>query len=264
MSDIGSLFATTAFSGPVVLAVLVAAIAGVVSFASPCVLPLVPGYLGYLGGLTAQSVPTGVPAPDADRDRLVPSRRRLVLGVALFVVGFAAVFVTFGVLAGSLGAALLRWQDPITRILGGVVIVMGVAFLGGLPFLQRDLRSHRRPPATLWGAPILGVTFGLGWTPCIGPTLAAVIALSLEGGSPARGALLSGAYALGLGVPFVLVAAGVQRSSRVLDLVRRHRLAISRAGGAFLILIGLALVTGLWSRWTEALQGAIAVFQPPV
>jgi len=261
-SDLGSTFATTAFSGPLLLALLVSLVAGAVSFASPCVLPLVPGYLGYLSGLTAQTLqPTGAPASAASPP---PRKGRLALGVTLFVLGFALVFVAFGALAGSLGGALLRWQDPITRALGVVVIVMGVAFLGGVPFLQREVRVHRRPPATLWGAPLLGVTFGLGWTPCIGPTLAAVIALSLEGGSPARGALLSTAYALGLGLPFVLLALGLQRSTRVLDVVRRHRRTISRVGGGLLILIGLALVTGLWSRWTQGLQGLIVIFQPVV
>ncbi len=262
-ADLGDVFATTAFSGPAVLAVLVALVAGIVSFASPCVLPLVPGYLGYLGGLTAQTVPGPSGAVTAPAARTA-GRGRLVLGVALFVAGFAAVFVALGVLAGSLGAAVLRWQDPVTRALGVVVVVMGVAFLGGIGFLQRDTRPRRRPPATLWGAPVLGLTFGLGWTPCIGPTLAAVLALSLEGGSAVRGAVLSGAYALGLGLPFVLVAFGVHRSTRLLTWVRRHRLTITRVGGVLLIVIGVALITGLWGRWVQALQGLIVVFQPPV
>ncbi|GEL46975.1 cytochrome C biogenesis protein CcdA [Cellulomonas hominis] len=263
-ADVGSAFATTAFSGPLLLALLVSLVAGAVSFASPCVLPLVPGYLGFLSGLTAQTVQPARavagrrPAPPA------PGRGRLTLGVALFVLGFALVFVALGALAGSLGGALLRWQDPITRALGVVVIVMGVAFLGGVPFLQREVRVHRRPPATLWGAPVLGVTFGLGWTPCIGPTLAAVMALSLDGGSPARGAVLSAAYALGLGLPFVLLALGLQRSSRLLDIVRRRRRAISVVGGTMLVLIGIALVTGLWGRWAQSLQGLILIFQPVV
>ncbi|WP_282947859.1 cytochrome c biogenesis CcdA family protein [Cellulomonas endometrii] len=262
-ADVGSLFATTAFSGPLLLALLVSLLAGAVSFASPCVLPLVPGYLGYLSGLTAQSVqPVGAPA--APRPAARQGRRRLTLGVALFVLGFALVFVTFGALAGSLGAALLRWQDPITRVLGVVVVVMGVAFLGGVPFLQREVRVHRRPPATLWGAPLLGVTFGLGWTPCIGPTLAAVMALSLDGGSATRGALLSTAYAIGLGMPFVLLALGLDRSTRLLEVVRRRRRTISRIGGTMLVLIGVALVTGLWGRWAQSLQGLILIFQPVV
>lgn len=259
--DIGALFATTAFSGPLALAVLVSLVAGVVSFTSPCVLPLVPGYLGYLGGLTAQTLPRGNAPP---RTEARARRGRVAGGVLLFVAGFTAVFVSFGALAGSLGGALARWQDPISRALGVVVIVLGVAFLGGVPFLQREARVHRRPPATLWGAPLLGITFGLGWTPCIGPTLAAVLTLSLDGGSAGRGALLSGAYALGLGLPFVLLAVGLHRSDRVLRLLRRHRLAVSRFGGGLLILVGLALVSGFWGRLTQGLQGLIAVFQPPV
>lgn len=262
-ADVGSAFATTAFSGPLLLALLVSLVAGAVSFASPCVLPLVPGYLGFLSGLTAQTVqPVGVPSVRDDVS--TPRRGRLTMGVALFVLGFALVFVALGALAGSLGGAMLRWQDPVTRALGVVVIVMGVAFLGGVPFLQREVRVHRRPPATLWGAPLLGVTFGLGWTPCIGPTLAAVMALSLDGGSPARGALLSTAYALGLGLPFVLLALGLQRSTRLLEVVRRRRRAISIAGGSMLVLIGVALVTGLWGRWAQSLQGLILIFQPVV
>ncbi|NUU17014.1 cytochrome c biogenesis protein CcdA [Cellulomonas humilata] len=263
VTSIGDTFAAAAFSGPTLLALLVAAVAEIASFASPCVLPLVPGYLGFLGGLTAQSVP-GTCLDADDRADQTAGRRRLVLGVALFVAGFAAVFIAFGVLAGSLGSVLLRWQDPLARVLGGLVIVMGVAFLGGVPFLQREARLHHRPRATLWGAPVLGITFGLGWTPCIGPTLAAVMALSLETGSASRGALLSGAYAVGLGLPFVLVAVSVHRSSRLLAWIRRRRLAIARTGGAVLVLVGLALVTGLWGEWTQSLQGLVASFQPAV
>lgn len=267
--DLGNTFGTAAFSGSMLLAVPVALIAGLVSFASPCVLPLVPGYLGYLGGMTgaalgqAGSGRAGA-AGGAGRGTARPGRRRLLLGVGLFVAGFTVVFVALGTLAGSLGAVLGRWEDPMSRVLGVVVILMGVAFMGFIPFLQQDRRVRVSPTAGLWGAPVLGIVFGLGWAPCIGPTLAAVIALSLDGGSAGRGALLSVAYCAGLGLPFVLLALGLQRSARVLGFVRRHRLAIMRIGGAMLIVIGLALVTGLWGAWTQSLQGLIGGFEPVV
>jgi cytochrome c-type biogenesis protein len=261
--DLGSQFATTAFSGSMLLAVPVALLAGLVSFASPCVLPLVPGYLGYLGGMSGASVgQTGLGRGGAARPAV--SRGRLVTGVALFVAGFTLVFVAVGTLAGSLGALLGRWEDPLMRVLGVGVVLMGLAFLGFVPFLQRDRRLHASPAAGLWGAPLLGVVFGIGWAPCIGPTLAAVLALSLDGGSAARGATLSVAYCLGLGLPFLAIALGMQRSSAVLTFLRRHRLAISRTGGGMLILIGLALVTGLWGAWTQSLQGLVAGFRPVV
>ena len=273
--DLGNAFGTAAFSGSMLLAVPVALIAGLVSFASPCVLPLVPGYLGYLGGMSGAAL--GRPAvggggaagrasqrPRGPGGAVRQSRGRLVGGVALFVAGFTAVFVAFGTLAGSLGGLLGRWEDPISRMLGVVVVLMGVAFLGFVPFLQQDRRVRVSPTAGLWGAPVLGVVFGLGWAPCIGPTLAAVIALSLDGGSAARGAVLSVSYCVGLGLPFLLIALGFQRSTRGLSFVRHHRLALMRIGGGMLIVIGLALVTGLWGSWTQSLQGLIGGFEPVV
>ncbi|GAA2720179.1 cytochrome c biogenesis CcdA family protein [Cellulomonas aerilata] len=262
-ADVGSQFATTAFSGSMLLAVPVALLAGLVSFASPCVLPLVPGYLGYLGGMSGASVGQSGLGRDGSA-RATASRSRLLAGVALFVAGFTLVFVAVGTLAGSLGALLGRWEDPLTRVLGVVVVLMGLAFLGFVPFLQQERRLHVSPAAGLWGAPVLGVVFGLGWAPCIGPTLAAVLALSLEDGSAARGATLSVAYCLGLGLPFLAIALGMQRSSAALTFLRRHRPAITRLGGGLLILIGLALVTGLWGAWTQSLQGLVAGFRPVV
>jgi cytochrome c-type biogenesis protein len=269
MADLGTDFATAAFSGSMLLALPVAVVAGLVSFASPCVLPLVPGYLGYLGGMSGASVGqtglTRTPTAGSARSALTaPARGRLLAGVGLFVAGFTLVFVAVGTLAGSLGALLGRWEDPLTRVLGVVVVLMGVAFLGFVPFLQRDTRLHVSPSAGLWGAPVLGVVFGLGWAPCIGPTLAAVLALSLDEGSAARGAVLSVAYCAGLGLPFLLIALTLQRSTAALSFLRRHRLAISRVGGGLLVLIGLALVTGLWGVWTQSLQGLVAGFRPVV
>lgn len=252
----GDFFATTAWSGSMLLALPVALIAGLVSFASPCVLPLVPGYVGYVSGMAAASAGAkGRPGVAQD-----PGRRRVVAGVGLFVLGFTAVFVGLMAAAGALGSYLVQWEDTIMRVLGVVVILMGLAFLGAVPFLQRERRMHLSPRAGLWGAPLLGVVFGLGWTPCIGPTLAAVQALSLDEASAVRGIVLGVAYCVGLGVPFLLVALGLQSSQRMLGFLRRHRLGIQRAGGALLVLVGLALVTGLWAQWTSQLQGWIGGF----
>lgn len=273
--DLGNTFGTAAFSGSMLVAIPVALVAGVVSFASPCVLPLVPGYLGYLGGMSGAALGSqGLRSQGSGSRGLGRGRGgarsggstkgRLLVGVALFVAGFTAVFVALGTLAGSLGAVLGRWEDPISRVLGVVVVLMGVAFMGSIPFLQQDRRVHVSPTAGLWGAPVLGIVFGLGWAPCIGPTLAAVIALSLDGGSAVRGAFLSVAYCVGLGLPFLLIALGFERSRRALTFLRRHRLAIMRVGGAMLIVIGLALVTGLWGTWTQSLQGLIGGFEPVV
>jgi cytochrome c-type biogenesis protein len=198
------------------------------------------GPLGRMPGPVAVAAPAG--------------RSRLLLGVALFVAGFSAVFVLLGVLAGSAGVLLARWQGPITRVLGVLVVLLGLAFVGLVPALSAERRVHLAPRAGLWGAPLLGVTFGLGWTPCIGPTLAAILTLALSDGSAARGGLLAVVFCIGLGLPFVLLALGVQRSRRVTDWLRRHRLAVLRAGGGLLVGLGLAMVTGVWATWSAALQ----------
>lgn len=255
---VGDGLASTAFSGSLVLAVPVAVLAGLVSFASPCVLPLVPGYLGYVSGMAAASMNT---TAGAVATRVKPARSRVVAGVALFVLGFTVVFVSFGALFGSLGTYLVRWEDVITRVLGAVVVLLGLGFLGAVPFLQREARFHLTPRAGLWGAPLLGVVFGLGWTPCIGPTLGAVQALAIDEASAGRGALLGVAYCVGLGVPFLLVALGLQSSERMMDFLRRHRLAALRIGGGLLVLVGLLLVTGLWTRLTGAMQLWIGGFE---
>lgn len=257
LADAGDAFGQAIISGSLLLAIPVALLAGLVSFASPCVLPLVPAYLGYLGGMTgaAGSRPIGAPVP-------TPQRSRLMLGVSLFIAGFTAVYVVLGVLAGSLGGFLLEYQDTIMRVLGVVVIVMGLAFLGFIPFLQNERRVHLAPRAGLWGAPLLGITFGLGWAPCIGPTLAAIIALSLDGGTAGRGGVLAVAFCLGLGLPFLLVAFSVERSAKALAFLRRHRLAIMRLGGGMLIVLGIALVTGVWGQWAAWLQGLVSGNDP--
>jgi len=206
VSGVGDSFARLVVDGPFVVAALVAAVAGLVSFLSPCVLPLVPGYLSYVGGLSgteANAATDGTTAGGgvATRTRV---RSRTVLGAMLFVLGFTAVFVTYGVLFGRLGSALIEHQRLLERILGVVVILLGLAFLGWLPGVSRELRIHRFPSAGLVGAPLLGIVFGLGWTPCIGPTLGAVQSLALSTAGAGRGAALSAAYCIGLGVPFEL------------------------------------------------------------
>jgi cytochrome c-type biogenesis protein len=241
----------TVADGSMLLAVPLAATAGLVSFLSPCVLPLVPGYLSYVTGLTGVDL--------AERQR-----GRLVAGATLFVLGFTVVFVSAGVLLGAVGTFLLEYERPLQRVLGALTIVLGLAFMGNVPFLQRDLRLHRRPVLGLAGAPMLGVLFGLGWTPCIGPTLATVIGLGLGEGTAARGGVLAVAYCLGLGLPFVATALAFRRAMGAFGLVRRHYVWVVRAGGAMLVTIGLLLVTGVWNDLTVQLQVWVRDFQPAV
>ncbi|HST64454.1 MAG TPA: cytochrome c biogenesis protein CcdA [Mycobacteriales bacterium] len=264
MSGIGDTFARTVTDGPLIAAAGVAAVAGVVSFLSPCVLPLVPGYLSYVGGLSGSEA-TSAPAARADgedgdvavRTQRVRLRSRTVLGAVLFVLGFTAVFVSYGVLFGRLGAQLFAHQRGLERILGIVVILLGLAFLGWLPGTSRELRIHRFPAAGLAGAPLLGVVFGLGWTPCIGPTLGAVQSLALSSAGAGRGATLSAAYCLGLGVPFVLVALGARWLVGALGVVRRHANLVTYIGGGLLVLLGVLLVTGLWGEMTIQLTSRV-------
>ena len=235
----------TVTDGPLLVAAAVAALVGLVGFLSPCVLPLVPGYLSYVAGLSGSAV-------EADH-----ARRRMVSGAALFVLGFTAIFVLEGVLFGSLGAAIRDHQVGIERVLGGVTILMGVVFLGGIGFLQREFRIHRLPAAGLLGAPLLGAAFGLAWAPCLTPTFSAVYSLSFDQGTAGRGAFLMACYCLGLGVPFVLVALGIGWVSGALSFVRRHARVVSQIGGVLLIAIGVLLVTGEWNHWMDALRTTV-------
>jgi cytochrome c-type biogenesis protein len=241
----------TVLDGSLLLAVPIAVLAGLVSFASPCVLPLVPGYLGYVTGLT------GV---DLEAQR----RSRMLLGVLLFVAGFTVVFVAMGWLAGAAGDALQEHRDGLSRLLGALIIVLGLVFVGLVPQLSGTRRLDVRPTAGLVGAPLLGVVFGLGWTPCIGPTLGAIIALSGEYGDARRGALLAFFYCLGLGLPFLVAALAYRRAMSAFDVLRRHRVAITRAGGVMLVLIGVLLVTGIWGDLIVRTQNLINNFVPVI
>lgn len=247
-------------SGNLLLAVPIALLAGLISFASPCVLPLVPGYLGFVGGFAGNGSTGSTGEGATDRN----NRNRLLLGVLLFVVGFSLVFVTFGLVFGVAGLLLKQWLDLITRIAGVIIIVMGLVFIGQFTFLQRTIKPRWRIATGLAGAPFLGVVFGLGWAPCIGPTLAAVLALSLDGGSPARGALLGAFYCLGLGIPFLLVALGFGWVSGSVAWLRRNIRIVNIVGGVVLIVIGLLMVTGLWQAMISSLGAVIGAFVTPL
>ena len=244
----------TITDGSLLVAMPLAVAGGLVSFLSPCVLPLVPGYLAYASGLSAAEV-----FDDAGR-----RRGRLLLGTLLFVAGFTVVFVSAGVLIGGLGSFLLENQDVLQRVLGSLTIVLGLAFIGFVPWLQRDVRLDRKPAVGLAGAPLLGVLFGLGWTPCIGPTLGAVMSLGLTEGTAGRAGVLAAAYCLGLGLPFLASALAFSRAMTAFAWVRRHHVAVMRAGGAVLVLIGVLLVTGAWNEIVIALQVWVNGFTPAV
>jgi cytochrome c-type biogenesis protein len=241
-------------SGALWLAIPVAMLAGLVSFLSPCVLPLVPGYLGFLGAAVA-GPRTGPVAKTAETR--MPGRRQLVLGVLLFILGFSIVFVGITALSGTVGVFLLRWGDLMTRILGAVIILMGLVFLGLFGFAQRELRFHVDARAGIIGAPLLGIALGIGWAPCMGPTLSAIVALAFNAGDPGRAAFLGLAYSLGLGIPFLLVALGFGWATKTIGFLRRHIRVVNIIGGVLLIVLGVLMVTGLWTDIMSRLTAVI-------
>ncbi len=253
---------TLAVSGPLLAAVAVALLAGAVSFASPCVVPLVPGYLAYLAGLVGADAPP-VTVDEARAPRT--GRWRVAGAAALFVAGFTAVFGAILVGVVWLADALVRNELVLQRLGGVVMIAMGLAFVGLVPFLQRERRLHWVPRAGLWGAPLLGAVFGLGWVPCVGPTLAGVVAVAAgTGGGSLRGVVLTLAYCAGLGLPFVAIALGASRAVRALGWLRRHTRAIQVCGGVLLVAVGLLMVTGLWGGLLARLQVSVAGFTPVI
>jgi cytochrome c-type biogenesis protein len=266
---VGATFSGLVTDGPLLVAALVAALVGLISFASPCVLPLVPGYLSYVAGLVGTGTRTAAPVPvtagggaapaagPAPADERSP-RGRMVLGAVLFVLGFTLVFVTVTMAFGGLGRLLLGHADVVDRVLGAVTVVLGLGFLGWLPLLQRTRRLAFRPATGLAGAPLLGVVFGLGWTPCLGPTLSAVLSLGFQQATAGRGAVLGVAYCIGLGVPFVLVALGARWALGATSFLRRHARTVTRVGGAVLVLVGLLLLTGAWTGLMEWLRSWLA------
>lgn len=296
MSGVASLMA----GGSLLLAVPVALAAGAVSFASPCVLPLVPGYLSYVTGMSAVDAQDAQARKDAQaraRDREAESeqsagesegagqtktlirrrtavsergaRGRTVLGAILFVLGFTAVFVSAGAAFGFVGSDLITHERVLEKVFGGLVIVLGLFFAGAVPqrwsgWLQRDTRLHYRPTAGLVGAPLLGIVFGIGWTPCVGPTLAAVQVLAWTQASAGRGAFLSAVYCIGLGLPFILTAVLFRRAMTAFGWIKRHYAAVTRVGGAMLVVVGAAMVSGVWDDLIHHMQGWVVGFSLPL
>jgi cytochrome c-type biogenesis protein len=253
----GDSFAATVSGGPLVFALAVAAIAGIISFLSPCVLPLVPGYLSYVTGLVGADLSAALGETDGPR-----RRGRVLAGTALFTAGFAAVFITTTVLAARLGSTLLRHARAVEIAAGILIMLFGVAMLGWIPGLQQEVRLHRLPRAGLWGAPVFGAVFALSWIPCIGPTLAAVITLATASGQPGRAAALAAAYCLGIGAPFLALGLGMRRLAGAVAVIRRNARWVTRIGGALLIIVGLALLSGAWGDfviWLRATAGAGSV-----
>ena len=256
--------------GALWVALPIAVLAGLVSFLSPCVLPLVPGYLGFIGGAVAprqSAVPAdaGVSsrtsegaadaAPTVTAIDQEPSRGRLLGGVLLFIAGFTVVFMAVNILGGTVGRFFLEYADAITRVMGVVIILLGLVFIGLFGFAQRTFKPQVRSNLGLVGAPLLGVALGIGWAPCIGPTLGAILAMSWNFGDPVRAGLLGLAYSLGLGIPFILITLGFGWATRSVGFLRRHIRTVNIIGGVMLVILGVLMVTGVWTALMAQLQG---------
>lgn len=247
----GDWFAINAAGGSLLVAVPIAIIAGLVSFFSPCLVPLLPGYMSYVSGL-------------AGADLQAERRGRVLAGASLFVLGFSAVFISYGALFGAIGLRLIEYQTQINIVLGLLTIAMGFVFMGYIPFAQKDLRVHAVPKVGVAAAPLLGVMFGVGWTPCLGPTLAAVLTLATNSADAGRGSLLTLFYCLGLGLPFIAAAVGYRRMLGTLGWVRRNHLLVSRFGGILMIIVGVLLLTGLWQQMITELQRYALNYVAPI
>lgn len=264
----GDTFADVASSGPLLLAIAAAALAGVVSFLSPCVLPLIPGYLSYVTGLAGSDLDAALGTqPSAEQEVehaagtggvavavVAPAGRRagrgrVLAGTSLFVLGFAVVFTLLATLVANIGMTLVTHRRILDVVLGILVIVLGLAFLGLVPGMQREVRIRQLPNAGLIGAPVFGALFALSWMPCVGPTLGAVLGLATRAGQTDRAVVLALAYSLGLGIPFVLFGLFFRRLLGVFKAVRRNSRWVTRIGGGLLIVVGLALVTGGWNSF---------------
>ena len=260
-------------SGSLLLAIPVAVVAGLVSFLSPCVLPLVPGYLSYVTGLSGADLAGEAPRAEGPGAALAApagtskaATRRVLLGSSLFVLGFSAIFITTGTLFGSLGSHLQAHATAVERILGVVAVLLGVSFLGVLPGMQREFRIHRLPTAGIVGAPLLGAAFGLGWTPCIGPTLGVVLGLAADPhtATAGRGAVLTTFYCVGLGLPFVVAGLAFRRALGAFAWVKRHYAVVMRVGGLMLVVVGVLLVTGAWDGLSRDLRDVLPGYSTPV
>jgi cytochrome c-type biogenesis protein len=248
--------------GALWLALPIALLAGLVSFLSPCVLPLVPGYLGFIGGavaprpaVAARADASGPDAAVGTAVELAPSRNRLLAGVLLFIAGFTVVFMAVNILGGTVGRFFIEYADPITRVMGVIVILLGLVFIGLFGFAQRTFKPQVRGNAGLIGAPLLGLALGIGWAPCIGPTLGAILAMSWNFGDPVRAGLLGLAYSLGLGIPFILLTLGFGWATRSVGFLRRHIRTVNIIGGALLVILGVLMVSGVWTALMAQLQG---------